>query len=297
MTTPHPDEPMATPSLDRRNFLKKGAIAGAAGVATPLLVQSVLNPAAACSGVNLTAVVLTPVYASTANGQSSTPTFIVTLPPLPAGANPNRVLIVGFNAYASAANSGAINYTVVVNTGPGQNLTMTAAVPPALGLNPYFNPAGEDRYSLAAFHATTTAIGPVTIVASIPNNPPVNNLIGTAILITSTDSTAAPVVGTATLTPSATATASATGGGSASGAQLAIFGSAGAISSSTAGVWSPPTSGFTDLLSDVNSTDLDNDVSMMVAFSSAGANQTVSATSATNGATFGTGVINIELDC
>lgn len=63
--------------LDRRNFLKKTGAVGALGVATPLLVQSVLNPAAACSGPNVTAVSGLTGTTSTANWQASANNFVV----------------------------------------------------------------------------------------------------------------------------------------------------------------------------------------------------------------------------
>lgn len=49
------NDDMTTSPLDRRNFLKKAGAASALGVTTPLIVQSVTNPAAACSGTNLAA--------------------------------------------------------------------------------------------------------------------------------------------------------------------------------------------------------------------------------------------------
>ena len=45
-------------NLDRRNFLKRTAAAGALGVSAPLLVQSVALAAAACSGQNLLGLVV-----------------------------------------------------------------------------------------------------------------------------------------------------------------------------------------------------------------------------------------------
>ena len=283
------DTPETPYTLDRRNFLRKAALAGAVGVVTPQIIGSVASPAAACSGSVITATTLigsATTWTSTTDGVANTsPAFTPQL---------NSTLIFVIHVDWSGTNAPTAVSVTGTNFG-------TATL---VRSHEYFT-SGTEHEIVYIFRATATSATSGTALVQFTGVGTVRNFEGQVIQLSNPTVSTTPVIvqsssissGSGTSASVALATTRTTS------AELVVFADRVPGNNGTALGWSLPTATgvtFTELADNYSneSGSGDRDLTLATSFSNTATTNTVSSTLTTPNQTPSQwGAVALELNC